>query len=178
MKPSMMSVAESDDDEEEKDEVPVGADAASTFMATTKGLSQTSLTFGKSIHNSSFRQARRSTIGSVEMHLAAMEMPKKNRLAKKKAEREEKKAKLAEEKAAREAAEAAGIKLPKKAKASKYAYPQPEPLPPPKALTVAEAMADARSWNAANVIANKFSAGTLTTAGYQEKASIFKRMNP
>ena len=112
------------------------------------------------------------------MHLAAMEMPKKNRLAKKKAEREEKKAKAAEEKAAREAAEAAGIKLPKKAKANKYAYPVPEPLPPPKALTVAEAMADAKSWNAANVIANKFSAGTLTTAGYQEKASIFKRMNP
>ena len=105
-------------------------------------------------------------------------MPRKNKLAKKKAEREEKKAKLAEEKAAREAAEAQGIKLPKKAKANKYAYPQPEPLPPPKALTVAEAMADAKSWNAANVIANKFSVGTLTTAGYQEKASIFKKMNP
>ena len=178
MKPSMMSVAESNADEEDKDEVPAHTCAASTFKATTAGLSQTSLTFGKSIHNSSFKQAARSTIGTVEKHLAGMEMPRKNKLAKKKAEREEKKAKLAEEKAAREAAEAQGIKLPKKAKANKYAYPQPEPLPPPKALTVAEAMADAKSWNAANVIANKFSVGTLTTAGYQEKASIFKKMNP
>lgn len=54
MKPSMMSVAESNSDEEEKDEVPDGIDA-STFNATVKGLSQTSLTFGKSIHNSSFK---------------------------------------------------------------------------------------------------------------------------
>ena len=81
----------------------------------------------------------------------------------KKAEREEKKAKLAQDKADREAAEAAGIKLAKK-RPAKYAYPTPDPLPAPKDLTVAEAMEQAHSWNAANVIANKFSAGTLTTA--------------
>jgi len=62
--------------------------------------------------------------------------------------------------------------MPKKPSA-KFAYPTPEPLPPPKNLTVAEAMADAKSWNAANVIANKFSCGTLTTAGYKEKAAVF-----
>ena len=62
----MMSVAESDDSEEDKDEVAPANDAASTFMATTKGLSQTSLTFGKSIHNSNYREARRSTIKSID----------------------------------------------------------------------------------------------------------------
>lgn len=51
-------------------------------------------------------------------------------------------------------------------------------MPTPKKLTVAEAMSQTQSWNTANVIANKYSVGTLTTAGYKEKTSIFKRMNP
>ena len=106
-----------------------------------------------------------------------MEMPKKFRIALKKKALEEKKAKLAEEKAAREAIEAAGGKATKKARTNKFAYPTPDPLPPPKPLSVAEAMANAESWNAANVIANKYSVGTLTTAGYQEKAAVFEQMN-
>ena len=65
-----------------------------------------------------------------------MPMPKKFAVAKRKAEREEKKAKVAEDKAAREAAEAAGIKLPKKPRVSKFAYPVVEPLPPPEPLSV------------------------------------------
>ena len=72
-----------------------------------------------------------------------MPMPKKFAMALKKKEREEKKAKLAEDKAAKEAAEAAGIKVPKAVKKSKFAYPTPDPLPPPKDLSVAEAMAGA-----------------------------------
>ena len=104
-------------------------------------------------------------------------MPKKFAVAKKKAEREEKKAKTAEEKANRDAQEAAGIKVVKK-KVTKSSYPDPEPLPPPKNLTVAETMAQTKSWNSANVIANKFSVGTLTTARYGERTSIFTRMNP
>ena len=39
-------------------------------------------------------------------------------------------------------------------------------------------MSQTQSWNTANVIANKYSVGTLTTASYKEKTSIFKRMNP
>lgn len=65
-----------------------------------------------------------------------MPMPKKFRLALRKAEREEKKRKLEEAKAEREAAEAAGIKLPKKPRVNKFAYPTPEPLPPPEPVTV------------------------------------------
>lgn len=38
-------------------------------------------------------------------------------------------------------------------------------------------MKGAKSWQAANVIANKYSCGTATTANYAEKTSIFKRMN-
>ena len=106
-----------------------------------------------------------------------MPMPKKFQLAKKKAEREEKKAKAAEEKANQEAAAAAGIKVVKR-KVTKFSYPDPEPLPSPKKLTVAETMSQTLSWNTANVISNKYSVGTLTTAGYKEKTSIFKRMNP
>ena len=106
-----------------------------------------------------------------------MEMPKKFRIAKKKAELAEKKAKLAEEKAAREAAEAAGVKLPKKPKTNKFAYPTPDPLPPPKDLSVAEAMASAQSWNHANVISKKYAVGTLTTASYAEKTAVFEKMN-
>ena len=104
-------------------------------------------------------------------------MPTTFQLAKKKAEREEKKAKAAEEKAKIDEAAAAGIKIVKK-KVGKFNYPDPEPLPTPKKLTVAEAMGQTKSWNTANVIANKYSVGTLTTAGYKEKTSIFTRMNP
>jgi len=105
-------------------------------------------------------------------------MPKKFQIAKKKAALEEKKQKAAADKAEREAAEAAGAKLPKKPRVNKFAYPTPDPLPPVKPLSVAEAMAGAKNWQAANIVANKFSVGTLTTANYQEKASVFARMNP
>ena len=105
-------------------------------------------------------------------------MPKKFAVAKRKAEREEKKKKLEEAKAEREAAEAAGIKLPKKPRVNKFAYPVPEPLPPPEPMSVAQAMDATTSWNAANVISNKFSVGTLTTAMHSERAHVFKKMNP
>ena len=178
-----MSVAESGANEEEQDKVSDSPDVKKTaiglsaFKATHSGIGQASLCFGKSIHNSNFKNVANSTINSVSNHLNIMPMPKKVQAAKKKAEREEKKAKAAEEKANREAAEAAGIKVVKR-KVSKWSYPDPEPLPTPKKLTVAETMSQTQSWNAANVIANKFSVGTLTTAGYKEKTSIFKRMNP
>ena len=106
-----------------------------------------------------------------------MPMPKKFAVAKRKKEREEKKQKLEAEKAEREAAEAAGIKLPKKPRPNKFGYPAPEPLPPPEPLTVAEAMDQTTSWNAANVIANKFSVGTLTTTQHEDRAHVFKKMN-
>lgn len=178
LKPSMMSVAESVA-AEEKDQVPLGGTLGKTsvFKATVSGLSQSSLTFGKSIHNSNFRNIAKSTIAPVSVHIESMEMPKKFRIALKKKALEEKKKKLAEEKAEREAAEAAGVKMPKKPKTNKFAFPTPDPLPPPKDLTVAEAMAGAESWNAANVIANKFSVGTLTTAKYKQKADVFRDMN-
>ena len=99
-------------------------------------------------------------------------MPKKFALAKKKAALEEKKKKAAEEKAEREALEAAGVKVKKKT-VNKFAYPTPEPLAPPKPLTVAEAMAQAESWNTSNVIANKFSVGTTTTADFEERTAVF-----
>ena len=178
VKPSMMSVGEDREDLDESLEQLDKAGPLSAFQATTKGMSVASTCFGKSIHNSNFKDVGRSTINTVENHVAAMPMPKKFAMAKKKAEREEKKAKLAEEKAAKEAAEAAGIKLPKAPKKNKFAYPTPDPLPPPKPLTVAEAMASATSWNAANVIANKYSAGTATTAAYEDRTSVFSRMNP
>ena len=75
-----------------------------------------------------------------------MPMPKKFVIAKKKAALEEKKAKAAADKAEREAAEAAGIKLPKKPRVNKFAYPTPDPLPEPKPLSVVEAMAGAKNW--------------------------------
>ena len=63
-------------------------------------------------------------------------MPKKFAVAKRKADREEKKQKLDAAKAEREAAEAAGVKLPKKPRVNKFAYPVVEPLDPPEPLTV------------------------------------------
>ena len=104
-------------------------------------------------------------------------MPKKFAAAKRRKEREEKKQKLEAEKAEREAAEAAGIKLPKKPRPNKFGYPAPEPLPPPEPLSVAQAMDATQSWNAANVIANKFSVGTVTTTLHSERAQIFQKMN-
>ena len=136
-------------------------------------MSQASLHFGKCIHNSNFKETKKSTIDTVEKHIEKMPMPKKFRIALKKKALEEKKEKAAAEKAEKEAAEAAGIKLPKKPRVNKFAYPTPEPLPPPKPLSVAEAMAEARSWNAANVIGKKFSVGTLTTASFREKTDYF-----
>lgn len=181
-KPSMLSVAESQAArDEEADKVSNGDKKTtfglSAFKATQSGISQASLCFGKSIQNSNFKNVARSTINTVTNHVDAMPMPKKVAMAKKKAEREEKKAKAAEEKAKREADEAAGIKVIKR-KVSKWSYPDPEPLPTPKKLTVAEAMGQTRSWNTANVIANKFSINMMTTAGYQERTNVFKRMNP
>ena len=105
-------------------------------------------------------------------------MPKKFAVAKRKKEREEKKQKLEAEKAEREAAEAAGIKLPKKPRPNKFGYPAPEPLPPPEPLSVSQAMDATTSWNAANIIANKFSVGTLTTALHNDRAHVFQKMNP
>lgn len=172
-KPSMMSVAESQGEDQDKVVCSKTFGEHSNFKATQSGISLASLQFGKSIHNSNFKQVARSTIASVTQHVEAMPMPKKFQIAKKKAALEEKKKKLAEEKAEREAAEAAGIKLPKKPKVNKFAYPEPEPLPPPEPLTVAQAMEGATSWNAANVIANKFSVGTLTTAHYKERTDVF-----
>lgn len=175
IKPSMMSVAESvvHEEGEGNDGSQTMKMRLSTFKATQCGVSQASINRGKTVHDLNFRAIKNSTINTVATHVDAMPMPKKFQIAKKKAEREEKKAKLEAEKEARAAAEAAGIKLPKKAKSSKFAFPKPEPLPPPKPLTVAEAMASAQSWNAAKVIDNKFSVGTLTTANYQEKTKVF-----
>ena len=173
-----MSVAESNlEDFQGDDNNETKTMGLSAFKATQSGISQASLVFGKNIHNSTYSQVNRSTIRQVDQHVEAMPMPKKFQIAKKKKEREEKKAKLAEDKAAREVAEAAGIKMPKK-RPNKFAYPTPDPLPPPKPLTVSEAMDNAQSWNAANVIANKFSVGTLTTAAFDEKTSVFTKMNP
>jgi len=177
VKPSMMSVEESVN-HEEGDGAEAKKPLKSTMLATLSGVSQASICIGKTVHNLNYRNISKSTINSVATHVEAMPMPKKFQIAKKKAEREEKKAKLEAEKAERAAAEAAGIKLPKKAKVSKFAFPTPDPLPPPKPLTVAEAMKDAKSWNAAKVIDNKFSVGTLTTSNFAEKTKVFMEMNP
>ena len=130
------------------------------------------------MHKIDFTKVTNSTIKTIEKHVEAMPMPKKFQIAKKKAEREEKKAKLEADKAERAALEAAGVKVPKKPRVNKFAFPTPDPLPPPNPLSVAEAMAGAHSWKAANQIANKYSVGTLTTANWSEKTSVFQRMNP
>ena len=66
-KPSMTSVAESHRNEEDEE----GDDLAKSvpkplwennFKLTQSGLSQASLTFGKTIHNSNFKKVGRSTI--------------------------------------------------------------------------------------------------------------------
>lgn len=179
----MMSVAESrarediDSEEEKSTTSPIKAFGLSTFKSTQAGLSMASKCFGKSVHNSNFAMVKNSTIRGVSEHVDAMPMPKKFVMAKKKKDREEKKQKLESEKAERAALEAAGVKLPKKKVASKFSYPTPEPVPEPKPLTVDEAMFYTTSWNAANVIAKKFAAGSLTTANYGEKTSVFSRMN-
>ena len=51
--------------------------ATSSFKATTSGLGLSSVQFGKSIHNSNYKQVARSTIASVSNHVEAMPMPKK-----------------------------------------------------------------------------------------------------
>lgn len=147
------------------------------FKATQRGISHASLFPGKTVHNLDYKNVQSSTINTVNSHVEVMPMPKRFQIAKKKAAAEEKKQKLAAEKAEREAAEASGVKMPKKPRVNKFAFPTPEPLPPPKAMTVSEAMSGAKSWNAANVISNKFSCGTVTTAGYAEKTSVFMKMN-
>ncbi len=74
----MMSVAESH--AEENDRVDAGTGKAfglSTFKATQSGISQASLQFGKSIHNSNFRHIDHSTISTIAKHVEMMPMPKK-----------------------------------------------------------------------------------------------------
>lgn len=44
----------------------------------------------------------------------------------------------------------------------------------PEILSVDKALSQAVSWNNADKIANKFSVGTLTTAKYKEKTSVFE----
>ena len=183
VKPSMMSVAESamqeelEDQDEERKSCNNHKDLTSTFKATHKGISLASLYPGKTVHSLDYKNIHNTTINSLDKHLEIMPMPKKIAMAKKKAAAEEKKQKTAADKAEREAMEASGVKMPKKARTNKFAYPTPDPLPPPKAITVTQAMAEAKSWQAANIISNKFSCGTATTAGYAEKTSIFTRMN-
>ena len=175
----MMSVAESV--QEEKDDIDLEEPkniGLSAFKATNRGFSQASQALGKTAHSVNYKNIRQSCINTVDAHHGALPVPKKFQIAAKKKALEEKKAKAAADKAEREAAEAAGIKLPKKPRVNKFAYPTPEPLPPPKPLTVAEAMAGAKNWNAANVIANKYSCGTVTTASHKEKAAVFAKMNP
>jgi len=141
------------------------------------GISQASLVFGKSILNSNYMHVERSTIGTVDRHVGAMPVPKKYALAKKKKEKEEEKQK---KEAEAEAALARGEepkKAPKKKKVDKTAFPDyPEP-PPIQDLKADQAMGKTVSWNHSNVIDNKFSIGTLTTATYQEKVDVFMKMN-
>ena len=66
----MMSVTETNNpNEEDADKVSNGDKKTtfglSAFKATTSGLSQASLCFGKSIHNSNFKNVARSTINTV-----------------------------------------------------------------------------------------------------------------
>ena len=104
-------------------------------------------------------------------------MPKKYALAKKKKEKEEEKAR---KEAEAEAAAARGEepkKSPKKKKVDKSAFPDLPEAPRPADLNPSEAMGKTVSWNHSNVIDNKFSTGTLTTATYQEKVGVFMKMN-
>ena len=107
-KPSMMDVREGEDEEgsKESEEEEKEVDPFKSFKAVTSGISQASLVFGKTIHNSNYASVKQTTIKSLTDHVDAMPMPRKFQLAKKKAEREEKKKKAAEEKAEREALEA------------------------------------------------------------------------
>ena len=150
----------------------------SVMGKTGGGISQASLVFGKSVLNSNFKAVARSTIGTVDRHVSAIPVPKKYALAKKKKEKEEEKAKLEAEK---EAALARGEEVKKspakKKKVDKSAFPDyPEPPIPPNQAPI-EAMGKTVSWNHSNVIDNKFSVGTLTTAKYEEKVSTFMKMN-
>lgn len=66
---------------------------------------------------------------------------------------------------------------PKAKKPPAPMMPVYEPLPEPAKLTVEQALKGAVGWSNSNNIAKKFSVGTLTTAGYNEKCSVFKEMN-
>ena len=103
-----MDVREGEDEEgsKESEEEEKEVDPFKSFKAVTSGISQASLVFGKTIHNSNYASVKQTTIKSLTDHVDAMPMPRKFQLAKKKAEREEKKKKAAEEKAEREALEA------------------------------------------------------------------------
>ena len=108
--------------------------------------------------------------------MSAIPVPKKYALAKKKKEKEEEKAKLEAEK---EAALARGEepKKAKKKKVDKSAFPDFPKPPTPEPLKPNDAMGNTVSWNHSNVIDNKFSVGTLTTAKFDEKVSTFMKMN-
>jgi len=70
--------------------------------------------------------------------------------------------------------------LPPKKGAKKEEKKAPAAPPEPKVpetMSVEKAMQQATSWNNSLGIANKFSVGTLTTAKYQEKVSVFDKMN-
>ena len=119
---------------------------AGNFRPCKRGVSHATLFPGKTVHNLNYKDVHKSTINTVENHVKSMEMPRKIRLAKKKAAAAEKKAKLEAEKKEREEAEARGEKVPKKPRVNKFAFPTPEALPPPKPLSVADAMKAASSW--------------------------------
>lgn len=76
-----------------------------------------------------------------------------------------------------DAALKAAAKAKKKKAPAKGGMPVVEPLPPPKDLSVKEAMAGAVSWNHANVITQKLSIGTLTTASFDQKVAVYESMN-
>jgi hypothetical protein len=64
----------------------------------------------------------------------------------------------------------------KKEEKKKKDEPPPEPKIP-ETLSIAKAHAMAHSWQNAATIQSKHSVGTLTTAKYQERVSVFDRMN-
>ena len=62
-------------------------------------------------------------------------------------------------------------------KEDKKAAPSLTEFKIPETITTEKALAMATSWNNANNIGNKLSVGTLTTAKYQERVSVFDQMN-
>jgi hypothetical protein len=71
--------------------------------------------------------------------------------------------------------------LPPKKGAKKEEKKKKDDAPPepkiPETMSIDKAHAMAQSWKNAANIQTKFSVGTLTTAKYQERVSVFDRMN-